>query len=151
MKNYRLIIFRFKYTDSFRCFWPIYFEVDAANNYGEFETEILQQIKDNLNSQIGITEMEVMVNKLATLDECEATLTSLLSTHPIDDEVKIKYLEIEIQTKLSDEPKFDYDNWNYFIPVEISREKIPVRVRALNFKFLLDDLELPLVVIELES
>lgn len=147
MKKYQLIIFKFKYTDNFSCIWPIYFEPQLQNGYGQSEEDILERIISELKSHVGIKDVEVIFNKSADIEECQSTIKSILTAHPKDDEVRIKYLKLEAHTELRDEPLFDYENSSYYSRIEVTGFKIPIRVRALNFKFLLDDIELPIIVI----
>ena len=147
MKEYQLVVFKFKYTDDLVCIWPVFFDFDQSNNYGKRERETLNHAINELESYPGIKEVQIIHNKIADINECMNTMNSILTTQTNDDGVSIKYLELEKQIELVNQPRFDYETFSYYIPIQLKTIKFPVRVRAINFKFLLDDLELPVLLI----
>jgi hypothetical protein len=144
--NYQLIVFRFTYTDDNVCIWPVYFELNQTNHFGERNKKELDKIISELESNPGVGKVGVIHNKIADIIECDEALNSILNPNSLDEGVRIKYLNIENQ-KISDTSKFDYATGTYYRPIKVSKTTFPVRVRANNFKFLLDELELPVVLI----
>lgn len=147
MKQYQLVIFKFKYTDDLVCIWPVCFDFDPQNDFGKRERDILELAISDLENYPGIKDVQIIYNKIADLTECVETFDSILKTQPRDDSVTIKYLELERQIELVSNPRFDYETNSYYIPIQLRQTKFPVRVRAKNFKFLLDDLELPIILL----
>jgi|GEM_PF-6865554 len=147
MKQYQLVIFRFKYTDDLVCIWPVCFDFDPKNNFGQIERDILERAIKDLEGYPGIKDVQIIHNKIAVLTECVETFDSILKTQPDDDSVSIKYLKLERQIELVSHPRFDYETNSYYIPIQLRHIKFPIRVRAKNFKFLLDDLELPILLL----
>jgi len=146
MEEYHLLIFKFNYTDNFYCLWPVYFKSDIYNLCGRQEKDILQKIKSELETYTEISSIKIILNKLANLKECQTTMNSILSENDNDSSAKVKFLEIQQQLKLNSEPNLKYDNSNYS-RVMIKKIRFPIRIRARQFEFFLDELELPLIVI----
>lgn len=147
MEQFQFVVFRFRYSDDLVCLWPVFFAIDQQNHFGQKEKEILERAINELGTYPFVNDARIIFNKIANLQECITTMENILATQPNDDSVMIKYLGLERQTELVSEPRFDYTTSSYYIPVKLSRIQFPVRVRANNFKFLLDDIELPILVL----
>jgi hypothetical protein len=147
MGNHRLIVYKFQYADDLVCYWPFYYETLNEVSTDTFDDEIQERITSELTKYPSLKDISIIHNKLADIEECEDTIRSVLSVHPDRDDVQIKYLQLEISNELQDEPLLNYDV-PYYSKIEFVRMPFPVRVRSKNFKILLDDIELPLIVIK---
>jgi len=148
MEEFHLIVFKFKYTDDIVCLCPVFFEYNSKNEYGKDNQKLLESAILELKNIPGIKDVKIVHNKIANLDECVKTINKILSVDINDDSVRIKYLELEKQIELVEQPKFDYRTSRFYIPIQIQRYKFPIRVRAINFKFLLDETEMPIIIID---
>jgi hypothetical protein len=147
MKTYRLIIFKFTYINDLVCFWPLYFETIKASIDEDFEDRALDIIISGLKNYAEINEVSIIHNKLATIEECKETINTILSNEANSADIEIKYLQLEINRELNNDPTLDYDSV-FYSKLEFDRYKFPIRVRSKNFKIVLDEIELPLIVIK---
>ncbi len=145
METYRLVVFKFHYANDFVCYWPFYYETLDSFTTDTLDEDIQLRIVNELTGYPSIKDISIVHNKLSNIVECEETMKSILSVHPDREDVQIKYLQLEISTELQDEPSLDY-NTPYYSEIEFIRLPFPVRVRSKNFKVMLDDIELPLIV-----
>lgn len=151
MKKYQLVVFRFTYMGDLSCIWPVCFDFDTQNNVGIREWDVLNLAVDDLQKFEEIEEVQIIQNEVLDLKECVKVFEAILNIMPEDDNVIIKYLTLERKIELVSQPRFDYESNSYYTPILLKRTNFPVRIRSINFKFLLDDLELPVLILKEEK
>lgn len=142
-RKYHLLVFKFNYTDDLTCLWPLF--IDISDSIAEKANKrLLTRIISELETYPGVSKVKVIHNKLAYIEECESTVNGILTNNGVHDaSIAVKYLQLEVQ-KLSE--NFT-GHAGLYASIRISKFYLPVRVRSDRYPFLLDELELPVVVI----
>lgn len=146
-RKFQLIVFKFNYTNDLVCLWPINIDISFENKQGKEEKEYFATAVEQLESYPAISKVKVIHNKLASFEECQDTFRAILGNEAGLQTIRVKYLTFEKQTVLKDEPVDDYKTNKGYAIIQTEKQTFPVRVRAEQYPFLLDDLELPLMVI----